>query len=59
MDFFIKLHTIKSGWSIVCIERPQVVLKKIVFLSLKICFVLTNSVDPDEMLHHLGLHCLP
>ena len=33
----------------------------IVFLSLKIDFVLANSVD-DEMLHnvafHLGLHCL-
>ena len=30
--------------------------------SLKIIFVLTNSVDPDEMSHyvtsHLGLHCL-
>ena len=35
---------------------------KIVFLSLKIVFVLANSVDPDEMPHskafHLGLHCL-
>ena len=32
---------------------------KIVFLSLKIVFVLANSVDPDEMLHyHLGLHYL-
>ena len=32
-------------------------------LSLKIVFVLANSVDPDEMPHyatfHLGLHCLP
>ena len=32
----------------------------IVFLSLKIDFVLTNSTDPDEMAHntvfHLGLH---
>ena len=32
------------------------------FLSLKIVFVLANSVDPDEMLHyaafHLDLHCL-
>ena len=36
--------------------------KKIVFLSLKINFVLANSADPDEMPHHvafhLGLHCL-
>ena len=34
-----------------------------VFLSLKIDFVLENSIEPDEMLHnaafHLGLHCLP
>ena len=36
---------------------------KIVFLTLKIIFVLAKSVDPDEMPHyaafHLGLHCLP
>ena len=35
---------------------------KIVFLSLKIIFVMANSVDPDEMQHdvtfHLVLHCL-
>ena len=35
---------------------------EIVFFSLKIVFVLANSVDPDEMLDyaafHLGLHCL-
>ena len=58
MDFSIKFHTIKLGWSIVYIEGS-----KVVFLSLKIYFVLANSADPDEMLHyaafHLGLHCLP
>ena len=36
---------------------------QIYFFSLKIAFVLANSVDPDEMSHytafHLGLHCLP
>ena len=36
---------------------------KIVFLSLKISFVLAKSIDSDEMLHHatfhLDLHCLP
>ena len=36
---------------------------KIQFYSLKIVFVLANTVEPDEMLHdeafHLGLHCLP
>ena len=35
--------------------------KTILFLSLKISFVLANSADPDEMPHsaafHLGLHC--
>ena len=35
---------------------------KIVFLSLKIGFVIVNSEDPDEMLHyvafHLDLYCL-
>ena len=34
-----------------------------VFLTLKIVFVLANTVDADEMPHyavnHLGLHCLP
>ena len=43
--------------------RSQVIISKnIVFLSLKIGFVLANSVDPDEMLYyvafHQGLHCL-
>ena len=42
------------------IEESQVI---IIFLSLKIIFVLANSVDPDEMPHyasfHLFLHCLP
>ena len=41
----------------------MVILKKdIVFLSLKIIFILANIVDPDEMPHevafHLGLHNL-
>ena len=58
MGFPIKLHTIKLGWSIVYIEGS-----KVVFVSLKIYFVLANSADPDEMPHyavfHLGLHCLP
>ena len=30
---------------------------RVVFFSLKICFVLTNFVDPNEMLH-LGIHCI-
>ena len=39
------------------------VLKNIVFLSLKIDFILANSTYPDKMLQyvafHLGIHCLP
>ena len=38
-------------------------LNNILFLSLKIVFVLANREDPDKMTHfgafHLGLHCLP
>ena len=45
------------------IEGSQVIISKnIVFLSLMIDFVPTNSADPDEMPHfvafHLGLNCL-
>ena len=62
IEFSIKLHTIKSGWSIVYIEASQVEnFKNIAFLSLKIDFVSANSAEPDEMQHyaafHLGLHC--
>ena len=63
MEFPIKFDTVESGWSIVYIEGSQVIIFIIVFLSLKINFVLAKSADPDEMLHyaafHLGLHCLP
>ena len=35
---------------------------RVVIQSLKIVFILANSVDPDEMPYsvafHLGLHCL-
>ena len=46
------------------IEGSKVIISKsIIFLSLKIDFVLANSADPGEMQHygafHLGLHCLP
>ena len=45
-------HCARVGWSIVFIERSQVIIyNKIVFLSLKIIFVLANSADPDEMPH--------
>ena len=62
MEFSIKLHAIKSEWSI---EVSKVIISKknfIAFLSLKMNFVLANSADPYEMPHyvafHLGLHCL-
>ena len=65
MEFSIKLHTIKSGWSIIYIEGSWVrISKKILyFFPLKIDLVFSSSADPDEMLHytafHLGLHGLP
>ena len=64
MEFSIKLHTIKSEWYIVYIEGSQVLIPKyIIFLYLKINFLLANSANPDEMPHdaafHLGLHCFP
>ena len=64
MELSIKIYTTKSGWSLVYIEGPQVILSKYyqIFFSLKMDFVLANSADPDEMLQyvafHLGLHCL-
>ena len=63
MDSSFWIETINLGRSIVYIIGSQVILlNKIVFLSLKIVFVLANSEDPDEMPHsnafHFGLHCL-
>ena len=55
MEFPIEIHAIKSGWFIVYIEGTQVLISKknIVFLPLKIDFVLANSADPDEILYSL------
>ena len=47
MEFSIKLHTVKSGWSIVYIEGSHVIISKnygTVFLFLKMDFVMANSV---------------
>ena len=62
MEFSIKLHIIKLGWSILYIEGSHVIFsKKYGISSLKIDFVLAKSADPDERLllaaFHLGLHC--
>ena len=64
----MKFDTVKSGWwSIVYIDGSQVIISKnIVFLSLKMDFVLANRVDTDEMPQnmpqfaalHQGLHRL-
>ena len=64
MTFFMKSDGVTSGWSILYIEGSRLIFSnQNVFLSLKIVFVLANSVDPDEMPHyaafHLRLHCLP
>ena len=55
MVFSIKLHTRKSGWFIVYIEGSQF-KKNIVFLFLKIDFVLANSADSDEISHYVAFH---
>ena len=45
----IKLHTLKSRWFIVFRSKVMFSNKNIVFLSLKIDFVLANRADPGEM----------
>ena len=56
-----KVDTIKSGWSVVYIEKLQVIIYK-KCISLKIDFALANSADLDEMppytVFHLSPHCL-
>ena len=54
MEFSIKFETFKSGWSIkIRLYFP----KNVVFLSLKIDFVLANfyDADPDEMSPSYGV----
>ena len=58
MEFYVKLFTIKSGWSIVynCRFTDYNLKKCIAFLSLKINFILANIADPDEMQCIMGIH---
>ena len=62
MEFSTKLHTIKSGRSIVHNEGSHFIIEIIAYLSLKIDFVIANSANSDELSHsaafHLGLYCL-
>ena len=51
MEYSIKFDTVKSGWPIVYIEGPQVIIFKIYYISLKIDLVLVNSAEQNEM-HH-------
>ena len=61
MEFYMKMHD--NVWMVQCIYcRSQIKISKIiVFLSLKIHFVLANSADTDVMSQdaaiHLGRHC--
>ena len=63
MESPIKFDTVESGWSIVYIEKTQVIIPPKIFLSLKIELVMAKSADLDEMQRygafHLCLHCLP
>ena len=45
----INFDIVKAGFSIVYNEESQVIISKIDFLSLKIVFVLANSVNSGEM----------
>ena len=55
MDSSFWFDTINLVCSIVYIEGSQITIScKIVFFSLKIVFALTNSVNHDEMLHHMA-----
>ena len=62
--FSMKFYIVKSGWSISFIEGSQVkISKNIIFLPLKIKFVLENSAHPGVMLNYatfdLSLYCFP
>ena len=46
MKSFLTFDTVKSGWSIIYIDRFQA------FLSLNNNFVLANSADPVERPHY-------
>ena len=65
IEFSIQFNKVKSGWSIIYIEGPQVIIspQKLYFsLWRSIFFVLANSADRDEMPYcgafHLDLHFL-
>ena len=64
MDSSFSIDTINWGLLIVNTKVSLVVIskKKIVFLSLKIVFVLANSIDPGKIPHDVpfiqGLNCL-
>ena len=56
MNSSTEFDTVISEWSIAYIEGSWVIMilikKYIVFLSLKISFVLANSADPEQMLYN-------
>ena len=64
MEFSIPIKAIRMGSSDIYLRgHRSEFLNYDLFLSQRIGFTLTNSVDPDEMQHYaafyLGLHCLP
>ena len=54
---------VSGGWRSTKAQTNSAFPNYGVFQTWRIVFALTNSVDPDEMLHnaafHQGLHCLP
>ena len=55
MEISIKLHAIKSEWSLE-VSKVKISPQNIAFLSLKMNSVLPNSADPDEMPHYVAFH---
>ena len=55
MEFSSKFNTVKPGWSIIYMKGSQVIIKKNVFLSLKIDFFSANSADPDRNAASYGI----
>ena len=63
MDFSTHIDKLSMELPILCFKGSHVEVSNYnVFLSLKVVFIIANSLDPDEMQHHAafhhGLHCL-
>ena len=58
MELSIKLHTMKSGWFIVCIERLRLIHKNDCISFSKIPFCHGKQCGPDAMLRYVAFICV-